>query len=281
MAKSLPDASWAKYLYMNGVVLMTGYAITLATGTTIYYVTNTHNITTPGTGTFGNQTFTALGIKRTPIRSEDGTILNELEVGLDNADLAFKNNVMAGMYNNVACSVLLIFGQKGSTQALGYMELYRGYLDEPKGDEHWITFQLRPFSIFEREFPNRIFQVGCNWNFCDDICDLNITTYRVETTLSVQSDGRILTCAHGKAADYFVPGFVQLRSGSYNTWYRPVLTNDAGTITMRVPFGVVLPAGTSVRIQKLCKRTPTECINTFNNYTRFGGFPHVPKAPLI
>lgn len=273
------NANYVKYLFKPGIALLTGYAFSLNATYDACYVANNKNLTF--TYESASRTFNALAIKRSMIKSEEGTILNELEIGLDNVDLAFKNDVMLGKYNNRRCVISLIFAEAKSSTALGYMNLFEGFVDEPKGDEHWITFQIRPFSIFEREFPNRIFQVGCNWTFCDPNCGLTMSTYETATTLSAESNGLNLVCSHGKTANYFVPGYVMITSGTYNGLYRPVLANDTSSITLRVPFPFTIPNGTSVKCVKMCSRNPTACITTFNNYTEYGGFPHVPKSPLL
>jgi uncharacterized phage protein (TIGR02218 family) len=275
------DVNYVKYLFKPGITLLTGYAFSLSTSYDYCYVANNKNIVVNPYQRLINKTFTALAIKRSTIKSEEGTILNELEIGLDNADLSFKNDVMMGKYTNRRCTVSLIFVNPKSTTALGYMDLFEGYLDEPKGDEHWITFQMRPFSIFEREFPNRIFQVGCNWSFCDDLCTLDINDYTVNTTLDSESNGAVLACSHGQVANYFVPGYVKITSGTYIDLYRPILANDTSSVTLRVPFGFTIPIGTSLKVVKMCARNPTACIDVFNNYVNYGGFPHTPKAPLL
>jgi uncharacterized phage protein (TIGR02218 family) len=268
------DVDVLKYLYMGGKVILTGYKVSINAPDDTCYVANNKNIT------YGD-TYIALALKRNAIRSEDGTVLNEVEIGLDNVDLRFKENVMMGKYNNKRCKIVLLIVNPGGTVALTSLTIFDGFIDEPKGDEHWVSFQIRPFSILEREYPNRIFQTNCNWIFCDTNCKLNITNYRTDTTLTATSDGRILTCTHNKGADYFVPGFVQIRSGTYNGFYRPIQTNDYGTVTMRIPFPGVIVNGTSIRITKLCARDPASCINLFNNYDNFGGFPHCPKTPVL
>lgn len=275
MAKTT-DLETLKWLYTPGIVVMTAYILSIDALDDTKFVANNKDITD---GTYG--VFTALAIKRGTIRSEDGTILNELEVGLDNTDLAFRTNVMMGKYNNRKIRIILLFANAGASSSLGRMTIFEGFIDEPKGDEHWVTFQIKPFNILERQYPNRIFQMNCNWTFCSTNCGLSISSFRTDTTLSSESDGRILTMPHGKGNNYFTPGFVEIRSGTYNGYYRPVASNDGTTITMRVPFPNTIPAGTSVRAVKLCARNPDACINTFNNYDNYGGFPHAPKNPVL
>jgi hypothetical protein len=272
-----------KYLFSSGYVLLHGYVLSINAADDTFYVNNNKNVTLTYPTGYGAQerTFVALSVKRTPIRSEDGTILNEIEVGLDNVDLAFKNEMMLGKYNNRRCKVIMIFAQKESTVGLGYMDVHMGFLDEPKGDEHWATFQIRPFSIFDRAFPNRIFQVGCNWTFCDDNCGLSLSSFTTNTTVGTTSNGTTIVCSHGKAANYFTPGFVQITSGTYTGLYRPILSNDSSSVTLRIPFDFTIVAGTNIRIVKLCARNPAACINIFNNYDAYSGFPHCPKTPIL
>lgn len=270
------DLDTIKWLYTPGIVVMTGYILSIDALDDTKFIANNKNMTDSQWGTL-----TALAIKRTTIRSEEGTILNELEIGLDNVDLAFRTNVMMGKYNNRKCRVVLFFANKGATSTVGRMPIFEGFIDEPKGDEHWVSFQIKPFNLLERQFPNRNFQQNCNWTFCSTNCGMSLGNFQTDTTLSADSDGRVLVMPHGKGGNYFCPGFVEIRSGTYNKYYRPVASNDGGSITMRVPFPSSLPAGTSVRAVKLCARNPDACINTFNNYINYGGFPHAPKNPVL
>lgn len=276
---------YMKYLFSSGTVLLNGYVLSINAEDDTFYTDNNKSITCvyPAPGITGSaaRTFQALSVKRTPVRSEDGTILNEIEVGLDNVDLAFKTEVMFGKYNNKRCKVILLFASKDSTVGLGTMDIHTGYLDEPKGDEHWITFQIRPYSIFERSFPNRVFQIGCNNTFCDATCGLTLSNFYVNTTLISESNGTTLVCSHGQAANYFIPGFALITSGAYNGVYRPILSNDSGSVICRIPFDFTIPNGTSIRIYKLCARNPSVCVNIFNNYDNYTGFPHVPKTPVL
>lgn len=269
------DLEVLKYLYMPGIVVMTGYMFSIDDPDDNCYVANNKNI-------LGlNKTFQALAIKRSTIRSEDDTVLNELEIDLDNADLIFKANMMNGKYNNRRCKIYLLFANNLATSISGSMLVFEGFTDEPKGDENWITLQVKPFNILERGYPNRIFQPNCNWTFCSASCGLSLIDYQSETALTSDSDGRILTCPHGKAIEYFTPGFVEVLSGPFINYYRPISSNDTLSVTVRVPFPSSILSGTSIRIQKLCSRNPDACINTFDNYDNYGGFPHCPKSPIL
>lgn len=264
------DSDLLPYLYSKNTTPLSGYVFSITGLDSHKYVMNTSDISD----------YTALGVKRSPIRSEEGTILNELEVSLDNTDLNFRSMVMSGQFDNVYCKIRTLFIRLPNTIA-GYIDLYNGYLDAPKGDDHFVSFTIRPYPLLEREIPKRIYQTGCNWSFCDNSCGLDLGTYQVTTTLTADSDGETLACTHGRAVDYFNPGYIQITSGDYNGEYRPILTNDTSSVTCRVSFGHTIPSGTSVLIQQLCPKIPDACENTYSNYSEYGGFPFIPTKPIL
>ena len=260
------------YFYKKATTVLTGYEMDLDDDGTFEekYVANNEDV----------GAYTALAIKRGTITSEDGTVLNELEIGLDNVDLAFKQYVASGMLEQKEIKVYLLF-IVGSATIVGSVLLYWGVLDAPKGDENWVTMTIRPFEMLEREYPRRVYQVGCNWRFCDSNCALDLTDYDYQGTISAESDGETFTIAHGQVADYFVPGYVEIIDGTYAGYVRPVAYNGTGDVVVRIPFENTIPNGTTIKIQKLCAKNPDACQNTFSNYDEYGGFPHVPKQPII
>ena len=265
MAKTIPS-NLLPYLFRKNVLVKTKYTFYFSTGTETYITDNDSD---------------GLSIKRSSIKSEEGTIINELEIGLDNVDLEFRNKIMAGIFDNVFVEIYLAFFNPITGSAVEDLLVYAGYVDEPKGDEHWVTLTIRPFPLFEREFPRRIFQPSCNWTFCDNYCGLDIDDYSVNTSLTADATGVTLTCAHGEAVNYFVPGFVELTSGDYSGQMRPVYANDISTITLRIPFDNTIASGTTIKAVKLCSKTVDACQNIFDNYDNFGGFAWVPKSPII
>jgi uncharacterized phage protein (TIGR02218 family) len=272
------DSDELKYFFQSGVTALTGYVFSLSSGTE-RYVANNADVRD------GSNIYSALSIKRNPIRSEEGTIMNELDIGLDHVDLSFKNDVMAGKYNNIPVSIYLIipYWHFADYWAVGAsVLLFKGYTDEPKGDEHWVTFSVKPFPYLDRQYPKRVYQSGCNWTFCNaGTCDLDLADYTTNVNLSSQSDGITLTCSHGKAADYFIPGYVQIKSGALIGQVRPILSNTTSTVIVRVPFDGTISNGVNVDIVKLCAKNYETCDNDFGNYTEYGGYPWVPREPII
>ena len=276
------------YFFKSGVTLLTMYSFSIDAPDDNRFIVNSSSIKVPLSD---GGIHTALSIKRTAIRSEEGTVLNELEIGLDNVDLAFKNDVIAGKYNDKECKVYLgIFEGEPyapfpveSSAYKGKMLVYHGFMDEPKGDEHWVTFSIRPFPLLERDFPKRVYQSGCNWTFCGFGCGLDLDDYKTSTSLTVEStDGKTLTCSHGQIEDYFIPGFVKLTSGTYIGEVRPVLSNSTTQVILRIPFDDLLPNGTTLDVYKLCPKHYEACQHSdFDNFDEYGGYPWVPKEPIL
>lgn len=260
-------------LFKRSTTVLNAYVFSIDALDDYKYVSNNADI-------FYGGKYTALAIKRSPIKSEEGTILQELEIGIDNVDLNFRTMVMDGKFDNKLCKIYSLF-LNSNNDVLGRVLRMQGYMDAPKGDQHWLTVTIRPFPLLEREFPRRIFQLQCNWTFCDTYCDLDLNDYMYSFTLSEAFSGILLNVAHGKDVNYFVPGYMQIMDGYYKNTARPILENDSTSVILRIPFDATIPSGTSVRLQKLCSKNEIDCKNIFNNFDHFGGFPFCPTNPII
>lgn len=241
-----------------------------------FYCVNNEDIT------FGGQVYTAIAAKRSAIKSEEGTVLQEITVQLDNIDLEFRQLIASGMLNRKRCDIKVLFNGFLSSAA-NYIMLYSGFLDAPSGDNRWVSLTVKPFPIFEREYPRRLFQVMCNWLFCDAQCSLILSNYRLEgavvtagstTTLLLHTDA-------GRATNYFLPGYVLFTSGALEGEVRPVLSSTETYAQLRVALSNTPQPGDTFTIQKLCSKNVTACKDTFSNYLNYGGFPHVPLQPTL
>jgi len=231
---------------------------------------------------FGGNTYTALAIKRGSIKSEEGTIINEIEVGLANADLEFKTLVATGAFNKKRIVAKIVF-DGFLTNANSYIFLMDGDLDEPKGDEEWVTMTVTPFPMLEREYPKRVFQVGCNATFGDSDCTIDRSLFEENKIVGAGSTSQIINIIEDlKAVNYWIPGHIEMTSGELVGNVRPLGISTGTVLTLRVPFDFAPAEGDTFVISKLCAKNPTTCNLDFNNYTaNYFGFPFVPKEPRI
>ena len=160
---------------------------------------------------------------------------------------------------------------------LAQYTLYSGYMDEPKGDEHWVTMTVKPFPLLEREYPKRVYQIGCNWTFGNSYCGVNRATYKEIPTV-VACTTEVISHNGGGASDYYVPGFIEVLDGDYQGTTRPILNSEDGEITLRVHLEQPLEVGTTFILQKTCAKNPDYCTDVYNNYAAYGGFPRRPQG---
>ena len=232
---------------------------------------------------FNGNTYVAIAAKRSSIKSEEGTVLQEITVQLDNIDLEFRSLVASGMFNRKRVDIKIVFDGYLSNPA-NYIMLYSGFLDAPSGDNRWVTLTVKPFPIFERDYPRRLFQVMCNWSFCDSQCTLSLDSFYQTGTIQAGSSDYVINWTDGdagRAADYFVPGYMLITSGTLDGEVRPITASNTSQITLRVALSQEPSVGTTFRVQKLCAKNVSACKDTFNNYLNYGGFPHVPMEPKL
>jgi uncharacterized phage protein (TIGR02218 family) len=277
MPKIIPTGIQTEFyrLYTRPLQLYEIYTDPNISQPTHFYVANNQDIT------FGGKLYTALAIKRGSIKSEEGTIISDLEVGLDNVDLEFKNLIAGGYLSRKRIVIKLVFNGY-LTSSANYITLLDGFLDEPKGDDNWVTMTVKPFPLFEREYPRRLFQTGCNWYLGDDQCTISKLPYRVEGTIIEGGTAQNIAVSGGDDNAY-VPGyFVITESGhSLEGVSRPIALSDSVSITLRVALPQAPEVGTSFVIQKICAKNIEACEEEFDNLINFGGFPYTPIKPVL
>lgn len=276
MSRTIPTALKPSLyrLYSEPIQLIDLYLESPYTSPSHFYCVNNQDIV------FGGHTYIAIAAKRSAIKSEEGTVLQEITVQLDNIDLEFKNLIASGMFNRKKCDIKIVFNGYLSSSS-NYIMLYSGYLDSPSGDNRWATLTVKPFPLFEREYPRRLFQVMCNWLFCSTQCGLTLTDYRLWNDVDSGSTTSIIQVkTYAMTPDYYIPGYVIMLSGSLEGQVRPVSWNSANQIGLRVAFDGVPAEDDSFHIQKLCAKNVTSC-QDFSNYLNYGGFPHVPLEPTL
>ena len=113
-----------------------------------------------------------------------------------------------------------------------------------------MNLVLKPFPTFEREYPRRIYQIGCNWTFCDSYCGLTITDYdytRIVDTGSTRSR-IIFTVPISLADDKLVPGYLEMTSGDAEGQVRPIRSSIADYVDLRIPLSILPTPGDTGKV---------------------------------
>lgn len=278
MARTIPTAlKPALYrLYSEPIQIVDLYLDSPYTSPSDFYCVNNQNIS------FAGHTYIAIAAKRSAIKSEEGTVLQEITVQLDNIDLEFKTLIASGMLNRKRCDIKIVFNGFLSS-ASNYIMLYSGYLDSPSGDNRWASLVVKPFPIFEREYPRRLFQVMCNWLFCSSQCSLTLSNYSASGTVASGSSTSYInwTDPYGRANSYYVPGYILMQTGSLAGEVRPIASSSSSQLGLRVALSNTPEVGDTFTVQKLCSKNVSDCKDVFSNYINYGGFPHVPLEPTL
>ena len=111
---------------------------------------------------------------------------------------------------------------------------------------------------------------------------LTVDTVTDQSTFTLTNIGTIFT-GNVTPADAYPLGKIQFTSGSNNGDVIEIVSvagSSPWTITLRVPAYYTIQSGDTLTISPGCDKTTTTCkaADRYNNYTNFGGFPHVPST---
>ena len=143
-------------------------------------------------------------------------------------------------------------------------------------------------SIFDGNIPRRLYQNGCNWNLFETVCGMIADNWKW-TAVVVSWDPAnfqlvIGTLASTNAATlaehFFACGHVKVTTGGND--YQRLIGDSAAiaagqvTLILAQALAVAPAAGDVVTLWVGCDGQASTCINKFNNYAQFGGFPLMP-----
>jgi len=132
-------------------------------------------------------------------------------------------------------------------------------------------------SILDRQIDMFVHQATCNHHVFDRNCSLDYLLW-VETTVVIVNGSTLFADVFDTYEDgYFTGGEVHFIDDA-----RLITNHVGGDLTLHIPFSGDLITGMEVVVYPGCNGTPDTCINKFNNYSNFLGFPYIPnKNPAI
>ena len=237
---------------------------------------------------FGTQTYTAIGIRREPVRTSVELEVDELSVRIDNVDLAFSKRAIASDFIGRPLIVKKVF-RENLGSATQYVPIFEGRMDEPTLDQQALTVRVRSWlDALHHQIPRRVFSTLCNYQLYDASCTVskqlstNIITGRA---IGSSTDGVLVAAVlSGFANDYWGPiGTAKLFTGSNAGIGREMIgsSQSSNSATFRVPFPYSIASGDLFSVQRGCRKTVADCRSKFDNYVFYGGFPTTPKQPLF
>lgn len=167
--------------------------------------------------------------------------------------------------------------------------LFSGEVSEGDIDPPYINAKCDSMrAIFDRQIPRRLYQPRCNWALFENACTMLPANWQwnaVVVSYSATTNSMVvgtITSANGAAltAHFFAAGYLKTTHAG-NSQYRSIGDNTVpagGQITIQLsgPFVTAPVAGDVVNLFAGCDGLKATCINKFNNYAHFGGFPFMP-----
>ena len=148
-------------------------------------------------------------------------------------------------------------------------------------------------NLFERKVPRVLLQPTCNYALFDGACGLNkddwkyrgyvLATLLNPSRIHLRSLARVTGTWVQPDLHWFAGGWIELGS---NTDFESRFIADASTydasgdgfieLTLSTPLGRTPAVDEEVYLFPGCDGKRGTCKDKFGNYTRFGGFPHMP-----
>jgi uncharacterized phage protein (TIGR02218 family) len=132
------------------------------------------------------------------------------------------------------------------------------------------------------EVPTVYFEKRCSRRFLSTGCNLDPLVYQVSGLVDTISGISLASTEIGDESttrgfpDWFLLGRITI-----GTETRTIVSHNGDSIKVSTPFLNASP-GDEFTILPGCNRTQAYCVDRFNNFVNFGGFPFVPpKNPQL
>lgn len=230
---------------------------------------------------FGGVTYEAAGgFTASALESTGGLNVDNLDVTgalssarLDEGDLA------AGLYDNAEIEIWRVNWQDVSGRVL----MRKGNLGEVSRSGAGFTAELRGLAHRLNQPVGRLYQYGCDADFCDARCGLDASDWTAEGAVaSVSGNREIEAMGLGAyAAGYFTRGKLTFTSGANEGTAMEVKAHEAGKLELwrALPRGIA--PGDSFTVTAGCDKQFATCRDRFGNHENFRGFPHMPGSDFV
>jgi uncharacterized phage protein (TIGR02218 family) len=182
----------------------------------------------------------------------------------------------------------------GGTTLYDSRRLFSGEVTKVQMDGPFITARAAQVgNLFERKLPRVLMQPTCNYALFDGACGLNkedwkyhgfvLATLLNPTRIQLRNLARVTGTWVQPDLHWFAGGWIELGSGTdFESRFIADATayNASGNgfieLTLSTPLGRTPSVGEEVFLFPGCDGKRGTCKDKFGNYSRFGGFPHMP-----
>lgn len=220
-------------------------------------------------------TYRRFGIKRTPVKHNVDTRVDETTVRLDNVTREMSSYVAHTDLNGRRCRIVKVF-LDALDDPNNAVVVFDGMMDAPSLTETTMSVTVRSrLDTLDVVTPRRRYRRLCNWKFGSPECGVDLASVTVTGTVQgISSDRKTITLSgRTEATGHYEDGVLTIGGES-----RRVDASSGPTVTVDYPFGEDVVAGTAYTLRRGCNKTYDEsCVGRFSNGARFGGFLSVPS----
>lgn len=220
--------------------------------------------------------------------------------------VAFQLLASRGKFDSANFSLSYAFMSSGLTP-VGMTKIFTGRIERVKPGSTECVFDIENLftDLTNQRFPKRNIQMVCPYVLYGTQCGVNSASFNQAVTATYYDSGTLridtnITASRGGAGGYAVStngsNIGEIRSiqltgtiTDYTTisgtkvWGKNMRPMVSGTvvssfIVLANPFTYPVTSGSTFFLYDGCDRTGYTCSASFNNITRFGGFPEIPQA---
>lgn len=231
---------------------------------------------------FGGITYeAAAGFTASAIESTSGLTPGNLDVAgaLTSAHLD-EGDLVAGLYDDAEFEIWRINWQDVGERLL----MRKGNLGEVSRSGAAFTAELRGLAHRLNQPVGRLYQYGCDADFCDARCGLAAADWTAEAMVASASADREIIAAELAAipAGHFTRGRLRFTSGANEGAAMEVKAHGAGgRIELWRAAARPLAPGDTFEVTAGCDKQFATCRDRFANAANFRGFPHMPGNDFV
>lgn len=217
-------------------------------------------------------TYYALGLSRSPVRTNMDTKVDEVTVQLDNVTREMSAYIAHTEFVGRRLKIIKVFLEYLADPA-DHVVIFDGIMDAPVITETALQVTVvSKLDMLGFRVPRRRYQRPCNWKFGSSECGINLSSVTVTGTVqAISADGLTLTLSgRTEAAGYFVDGVLTIGSERQR-----VVSSNGPTIMVDYPF-VNAKVGDPYTLRRGCDKTFEACRDRFGNQSNYGGYLSVP-----
>ncbi len=292
----------AAYLAANDTFVIADlYTFALATGEVLRYSGWTTPLAIPGTAfpagslNYNALTYTdfALGPRfgRSKVTTKTGVEPTELDIEIlaGAADgigtLPFAEAARVGLFDGATVELDRFFAPSASGSpgvldtSLGAIVWFYGRVAETDVGRSKIQMKVKSLMnlLAIQQMPRRLYQAACTHAFGDAMCGFDRSSLaQTAAALTGSTQSEIHTALSPSPATLFDQGTMVGQSGQNAGLYRTIRQMTSGVAYQLQAWLYPVSLGDTFQFLPGCDHTTATCHNTFNNLSRYGGFPYIP-----